>query len=292
MASAFGTGSAALLKAISSPLKGWKRQHDHPPVDLKAEPRDRLGNVVEGDFIPRLLMGHSREPDVSQDANEAIDAAAMEEFAALPLELEADELLIRVERFLHRGVSAETIFLQLLAPSARELGRLWEEDRCDFVEVTMGLWRLQEVMREVAAGAPPVLRALGQPRTALFSAIPGDQHSFGALMIDEIFARAGWQSEALIEPERRALLRLVSEKSFDLVGLTITNDCPSGALSNLISAIRTVSANPRTFVLIGGRAVNARPELVADAGADGTAIDAEAALELAAGLVDGARLSA
>ncbi|MDG5749048.1 cobalamin-dependent protein [Qipengyuania sp. XHP0207] len=293
MASAIGMGPAALLKAISNPLKGWIRQDDVQSDVPRVKPGDDLGTVIEADFIPRLLMSHARNgrhPAVETGGQINSDEAA--EFATLPLQIEVDELLLATEAFLHRGVSVESIFLDLLAPSARELGRMWEEDDCDFVEVTMGLWRLQEVMREIAARSPPVIRSLGIERSALFSPVPGDQHSFGALMVDEIFARAGWKSEALIDPHRRELLRLISEKSFDLVGLTVTNDCPSGALSKLISAIRTVSANPQIAILIGGRAVTENPHLVEEVGADGTAVDADAALTLAAQLVEGARLSA
>lgn len=293
MASAIGTGSAALLRAISSPLKGWKRQDENQADGMGDQPGEELGTVIEADFIPRLLMRYSKNGNHPHaDINGQIKREEAAEFAALPLQLEADELLAETEAYLRRGVSVESIFIELLAPSAREIGRMWEEDDCDFVDVTMGLWRLQEVMREIAARSPPVVRALGTPRTALFSPLPGDQHSFGALIVEEIFARAGWKSEALIEPKRRELLRLVSEKSFDLVGLTISNDCPSAALSNLISAIRTVSANPQVSVLIGGRAVNEKPDLVEEVGADGTAVDAEAALKLAARLVEDARLSA
>tara|TARA_B100000678_G_scaffold250917_1_gene225988 strand:- start:1048 stop:1395 length:348 start_codon:yes stop_codon:yes gene_type:complete len=104
-------------------------------------------------------------------------------------------------------------------------------------------------------------------------------------MIDEVFARAGWKSEALIEPQRRELLAVISDRPFDLVGLTITNDYSSSALESLIRAIRTVSANPALRVLIGGRMINANPEIANEVGADGTAADAFAALDVAKRLV-------
>lgn len=188
------------------------------------------------------------------------------------------------------GYGIQAIFLDLLAPAARKLGALWEEDRCDFVEVTMGLWRLQEVMREIASRAPPIERSLRGPARALFSPMPGDQHGFGALMIDEVFARAGWESEALIDPQRRELLTVISQKSFDLVGLTITSDSPSSALQSLIRAIRTVSANPAARVMIGGRMVNAHPEIAEEVGADGTAKDAFEALGVAEQMIAGTGL--
>lgn len=255
-----------------------------------------LGGLVEGEIIPRLLMAHRDDclraalclPDKAAPGC-AIDCGEAARFAVLPLRLEADELLAEVETFLERGVPVRTILVDLLAPSARRLGELWEDDACDFVDVTMGLWRLQEVMRIVALRSPPVIRAVESTPTALFAPMPGDQHSFGALMVEEIFARAGWQSEVLFEPKRQDVLAIVGQRAFDLVGLTVTNDCPSGVIADLVSAVRTVSRNPAVRLFVGGRAINANPDLASRVGADGTASDASSALALAERMIADAK---
>jgi methanogenic corrinoid protein MtbC1 len=250
-----------------------------------------LDTLIQAEIIPRLLIAHPprRAGSATSDSSAAISASEAQRFAALPLILEADELLDHVETFIARGVPVESILIDLLAPSARRLGQAWEEDACDFVDVTMGLWRLQEVMREVAIRVPAVAEALAAPRSALLSPMPGEQHSFGVLMIEEVFSRAGWRTEALLEPRRPDLLRAVAGRNFDLVGLTISCDCPSCALSELITAIRSVSKNPKIQILIGGRVVNANPGLAALTGADGTAPDARSALALAEEKVFGSR---
>jgi methanogenic corrinoid protein MtbC1 len=162
---------------------------------------------------------------------------------------------------------------------------MWERDECDFVDVTMGLWRLQEVMRDIAARAPEDHDNHAPPRSALFSPMPGDNHQFGAIMIEEVFSRGGWKSDVLIKPERRELLDRLTRERFDLVGLTLARDCPSAAVGNLIKAMRNVSANPNLFVLVGGRMINDNPSVAIEVGADGTAPDALAALELANSMV-------
>jgi methanogenic corrinoid protein MtbC1 len=149
----------------------------------------------------------------------------------------------------------------------------------------MGLWRLQEVMREIAARWPADLPELNVPRSALFSPMPGDQHNFGTLMIEEVFSRGGWQSEALVRPERRDLLDRLAQRPFDLVGLTLARDCPSAALANLIKAMRNASANPAIVVFVGGRMINENPGMVKDVGADGTGSDALSALDMAEALM-------
>jgi len=278
MASVFGIGPTALRNIIANPLGARRR--------LPGTQEDALGDIVEQQMIPRLMLAHSREPQARMAAPlDPIAPGFADDFAVNLLEWDADRALREVEALILRGYEIQALYLDLLAPAARKLGALWEEDRCDFVEVTMGLWRLQEVMREVAASTPPMARTLRAPARALFSPVPGDQHGFGAAMIDEVFARAGWDSEALIDPQRRELLTIISRKSFDLIGLTITNDSPSSAIQSLIRAIRAVSANPAIRIMIGGRMVNANPDLAKDVGADGTAADAFAALEIAERMV-------
>lgn len=280
--SMFGAGSAVLRGVISAPLEAVRRRNtgatpDHP---------DTVNSIIESEIIPRLLMAHtSSDPHSRMRRAKTITPDEASRFALLPLRLEAASLLEEVDGFIAKGASVETICLDLLAPAARKLGEMWDNDECDFLDVTMGLWRLQEVMREVAARSPAMLDGMSMPYSALFSPMPGDHHNFGTLMIEEVFARGGWRSEALVKPERRELLDRLARQPFDLIGLTLARDCPSAALSNLIKAVRNVSANPHIVVLVGGRMINENPGVAIDVGADGTGADALSALELANALV-------
>lgn len=278
----FGAGSAALRGVITAPLDRVRRRS----VTADCDQNDSVNSIIENEIIPRLLMAHSgTEQRAKSRLLRAITPEDASRFAMLPLQLEAANLLEEVDGFIAKGATVESICLDLLAPAARRLGEMWETDECDFLDVTMGLWRLQEVMREVAARSPVDHGGLATPHSALFSPMPGDHHNFGTLMIEEVFARAGWRSEALVKPERRELLDRLARQPFDLLGLTLARDCPSSALANLVKAVRNVSANPHIIVLVGGRMINENPGIAMDVGADGTGADALAALELANSLV-------
>lgn len=305
-----GAGKRALQKAIASPL----RRRNDLGKELETAfnscaSQDQVNAILEGDIIPRLLMAHvngsmkngsmkpgplklgSMKPGSMMTGNRSgeIDGKDADRFAALPLQVEAPDLLDEVDRLLHQGISVEAIYLDLLAPAAGRLGEMWTSDECDFVDVTMGLWRLQEVMREVSLRSPAGIASCQNTRRALFCPIPGDVHSFGAQMIDEVFARAGWQSEAIMHPERRELLDCLARQPIDILGLTVSRDCPAAALASLIKAARSVAINPNMCVLVGGHTINQKPDLVAEAGADGTGVDARAALECAERLVAATR---
>lgn len=262
--------------------------------DRNSHAANDLSLLIENLVIPKLIA-ESGDPDrsvskplESQATLSAISALTheisvddVEDFARLSVKADARTLMDFVDQHIGEGSTIDSIFIDLLAPSARRLGEYWEEDQGDFVDVTMGLWRLQEILRELTLRfPPPAVAGFGQ-RSALFSTMPGEQHSLGTLMIAECFYRAGWDADILIEPTQSELIGKFAKRHYDLIGLTVSRDCPSATLTNLVNAIRSVSDNPATRIMVGGRVINERPELIEKCGADATAKDAPSAVLLA-----------
>ena len=143
-----------------------------------------LYRAIEHEIIPRLMLAHpmaeeclstlpASSPQVSVD-----DVTA---FAKLVLAPDENVAHACIETMRNSGISVETIYTDLLAPVARYLGKLWEEDLCDFTEVTLGLGRLHQVLRELSpAFSQSNHRANG--RRALLLPAPGEQHTFGLVM--------------------------------------------------------------------------------------------------------------
>jgi methanogenic corrinoid protein MtbC1 len=272
-------GSARLAGRFSADAQGLAAFRVLAHVDYERS----LSTLIESEIIPRLMIAHAAEaPEDTAPAIEAEDVAAL---APLALQVEADALLAHIEGILARGVPVDTVMVDLLAPTARLLGEYWEDDRCDFIDVTMGLWRLQEVVHEIAARAPADRLLAAGGHRALFASMPGDQHNFGTVVIDELFRRDGWATDRLSEAETSTLLKRVGEDWFDMVGLTISCDCHIANLTSIIVALRNVSRNPRVCIMVGGRIFSADPQLAIQVGADGTASDAKLALKVAADLV-------
>lgn len=295
------------LSELRLKFDGWGFGRKKPPVRdidqtsnvhvLIDDARDasHLSMLIENLVIPKLIADRGETgPRLSEqgfaeivgtDRKRPITAEDVETFTALTLHSEAGTLLDFVDNCLATGSSVEAIYIELLAPSARRLGEFWENDSGDFVEVTMALWRIQQIVRELALRVPPPIRAGHGQRSALFSTMPGEQHSLGTLMIAECFQRAGWDTEVLIEPSTSELTGKVANRAYDLVGLTLSNDWPSGSLIALIKSIRAVSSNPGTCIMIGGRFVNDNPHLAEECAADGFATDAALAVVKANQLV-------
>ncbi len=284
MASVYGIVRS--IARVGSPVPMLRNMVGRKPV----EPQQGLDVLVEREIIPRLVVAHSSDELIVGRTCVGADHITAEEaayFAPLAIDQGACALLDHVEFFLDRGVSVDTIFVELLAPSARHLGVMWEEDDADFVAVTMALWRLQEVVRELSARVP-VRGAVGEtPMRALFSVMPGEQHSFGTVLVEDVFRRAGWATELVTECDTSQLLALVAGTEFDLIGLTVTGDRHCETVPSVINGLRSVSRNPHVGIMVGGRIFNEEPNLATQLGADATAHNATEALETARTLVEG-----
>lgn len=259
-------------------VRDYKPPSSHARKSVSESPL-ALAGLIESQIIPRLLVA-CRNQSIRPDdiARDRISASQAEGFAAVVLRLEAHALMGQVDGFIARGASVEAILVDLLAPAARQLGLWWEEDSCDFVDVTMGLWRLQQIVYELSARSPGKAPIFGQSRKAVFSVFPGSDHSFGTVIVEECFRREGWQTSLLTSATDQQLINMVAEQHYDVIGLTITRDDEMANAPSLIGRIRSRSRNPMLGVIVGGRIFTQSPELAMQIGADATATDAEQAV--------------
>lgn len=260
-----------------------------PVHDAADERLTRLARAIEHEIIPRLMLAHRVAescPTVPALEGQSVSERDVEEFAKLVLAADEDLPLACVETLRARGVSVEMIYLDLLAPTARYLGHLWNEDLCDFTEVTVGLGRLQQVLRELSPAFGHVDDQPDNGWRALLLPSPGEQHTFGLVMVSEFFRRAGWQvgggpwETALDAPT------MVAADWYDVVGFSLGSETHLEALATCIAAVRKVSRNPRVGIMVGGPIFIEHPEYVTWIGADGSACDGRQAPVIAEQLID------
>ncbi len=245
-----------------------------------------MARLIEGEIIPRLLLAHRAERDAVVPSAPAFAAGEPLAFAHLSLTTEVFGLLAVVETHLMLGVPIDAVYLDLLAPTARVLGDFWDNDVCDFVDVTMAMWRLQQVIHELGNRAPCPSGRTRADRRVLFTVPPGDQHSLGLVMIEDFFRRAGWRTWSAADAGLPELCAVVRRQWFELVGVTVSTLDHLEVLPAMLRSVRTASQNPSVGIMVGGRIFTEHPELAAQVGADGTAADAARALLLAERLVD------
>ena len=204
----------------------------------------------------------------------------VDEFTRLALTSGVRAMAAYVESLRQEGATLGALFLDLLTPTAHRLGELWLSDRADFADVTIGLSRLQQVLRMFADEFAQESAVAENDRRVLLTALPGDQHTFGVLMVAEFFRRANWSVDCAPASSIDGILRCVAREPFDVIGLSVANETLLDGLPSAIRSIRHRARNPRMRVLVGGVAFVGHPERVSWAGADATAADAPRALAL------------
>ncbi len=238
-----------------------------------------LLTTIESEIIPRLVLsrrGAAEPAPVRQPLGWTPGDDVIAEFAELVASQDVAAASTRIEALRSEGITVETLYLELLAPTARYLGELWDSDIADFNAVTLGCSRLQQLLHELSPAFVHEIDYHEHRRRVLLVPVPGEQHTFGVYMVAEFFRRAGWDVWSGSMPNRE-LAELVSNEAFTLVGFSVSADDRLDALASSIRSVRRASCNRGVGVLVGGPVFVGHPELVTLVGADATAVDARQA---------------
>ena len=250
----------------------------------------QLARTIEDEIIPRLMLAHRAGPEPAfrpAGAAHPITQDDVKQFAKLVLSHEEDVAFASIEALRARDVSVERIYLDLLAPTARYLGELWNEDLCNFTDVTVGLGRLQRVLRELSPALGRSVEHPSQGRRVLLLPSPGEQHTFGLVMVAEFFRRAGWDVTGGAWAAGADAAELVAGEWFDVIGFSLGAEVHLGALAESIAAVRHATCNHDLAILVGGPLFGLHPEFVGQVGANGMTIDGREAPALAERLIAG-----
>ncbi|MGU3665873.1 B12-binding domain-containing protein [Methylobacterium sp. A49B] len=246
---------------------------------------DALARVVEAEILPRLMLAHRPATGRRGHRERGPSPQEIAAFSALLLAPGPVDLDAQVEALRDGGLPLARLLLDLLAPAARHLGALWEEDACDFLAVTEALGRLQAVSRRLCTE----LESESVPangRSVLLLPCPGETHRFGLSIVASFFREAGWDVTTAVPGPGLDPLDLLGADWFDVVGLSLSCDVLLPALSETVTDVRRASRNPDIRVLVGGPYFARHGGEAGIVGADACASDACLAPAAAEALLD------
>jgi len=259
-----------------------------PPDGAGAVRMSQLARTIEREIIPRLMLAHRVVPEPllrTQETGEPVTPDDVRKFAKLVLSHGEEEAFAAIRIFRARDVPVESLYLDLLAPTARYLGELWEEDLCNFTDVTVGLGRLQRVLRELSPALGRSVEHPTQGRRVLLLPGPGEQHTFGLVMVAEFFRRAGWDVSGGGWAAAGDAAGMVHAEWFDAIGFSLGAEGHLQALADAITGVRQASCNGALAIMVGGPIFIEQPDLWGRVGADGVAYDGREAPSLAERLI-------
>jgi len=281
------TRSQPSAEAGQRPDREWANE-ERPDNPASASPQAaklrlaRLARTIEADVIPRLVQAH--RPGVVPPAPLTLVPAVavdVETFLREIVDGTDAQVAHAVSRLRQGGLSVESLYLDVLAPTARRLGEMWEDDSADFSTVTIALGRLQRLLRELSPAFGTEIEHPTHGRRALFVQPRDEQHSFGLSMVAEFFRRDGWDVIGGVGGAVASPAAVVRDEWVDAVGFSVGSDGRLPWLRDTIVAVRAASRNPALVVLVGGPPFVAHPEWAADSGADGTARNGKEAPQVA-----------
>lgn len=242
---------------------------------------DRLVRVVESEIVPRLMVARQAPPEPTPIAHPEEDGPpGAVELVRLLLAHDASIAVAHVAAISQQGKSMQEICLQLLAPAARILGDRWERDESDFMQVTLALCKLHQVLHQISAVLRPSedTENMQPARRVLLAAVPGEQHTFGVVMVGQFFRADGWDVWNEFPGTDDVLMEIVHRCWFAVVGLSVGSDVRLSCVTSAVEAIRRASCNRSVRVMLGGPVLLRRPELATVLGGDATASDGREAV--------------
>lgn len=160
---------------------------------------------------------------------------------------------------------------QLLAEAARRIGAQWVCDDLDFVTVTTAVGRLQYAFRHVTQAVAPARRRAG---SVLVTTVPGEEHVFGVMMVEEIFRTSGW-SASMATPGSAMELATVGRSRTDIVCVSWSSDALADAAASVVEMFR----GRGSLIVFGGQAALRSAAWLASSGVDYVCDNPYAALD-------------
>lgn len=251
------------------PVSSWRRRAAEPlqalalvrAADALAGSRASLAELISAVVVPRLCATAPalRLPPASPAARLAVLLTAVDAEAALTFARTMQAAA---------GVSLDAVALDLLEPAARCLGDLWQTDDCSELDVTLGLIRLQAIMRALGADAPR-LTTLCAPAVIVVPP-PGEVHLLGAAFDAELLWHAGWEPRIDFPASSDALDALLAASWVDVLDLSLSTSFRRehrlAQLRRTIASARLASLNPGLVVVVSGRAFGTAGESPAGLG--------------------------
>jgi methanogenic corrinoid protein MtbC1 len=230
-----------------------------------------LAKAIQHEIIPRLMLAHRAPEECQMPSNYSVVTVSPEEvarFANLILTSSEVQAVEMIETMCIKGAPIESIYLDLLAPAARHLGQLWEEDLCDFTDVTLGLGRLQKMLHELSGQFEKYKYPVSNGLRILLVPAPGEQHTFGLAMVAEFFQRDGWDVTSGPYELHDDPVSLVKRQKYDVVGFSLATERQLPALTDCIRAVRRASQDTGVCIMVGGPLFAGDPGLLTHVGAD------------------------
>lgn len=179
-----------------------------------------------------------------------------------------------VHAMLAARVSLPVIYSDIFEWAMNRVGDLYELGGTDVAHEHLATEMVERLMARVAQFYVPVARC---HRRAVLGCVAGNAHALGLRMLADAIRVVGWDTLFLgANVPTDSFASMVNSLASDLVIISCSMQEQVAELKRLVDrlkAARMASAGAGYRIMVGGRCLNARPEIVREISADMTARD-------------------
>jgi methanogenic corrinoid protein MtbC1 len=174
---------------------------------------------------------------------------------------------------LDAGLDLNALYVEVVQPSRREIGRLWQENELTVAEEHLATAITESAMSR-AFERVFVWRDQRTPRL-IAACADEERHQMGLRMLCDLLELEGWETIYLgASVPIESLTELVATREPDAIALSATIAPHIPRIRAAIAAIRATNVARQPVIAVGGRAFLNDPSLAKRVGADLTAADA------------------
>jgi methanogenic corrinoid protein MtbC1 len=184
-----------------------------------------------------------------------------------------------VDRALDAGTDLRALYIEMVQPAMREIGRLWQENVLSVAEEHLATAITQAAMGRIFER---VFEWRDNRTPRLIAACADEErHQMGLRMLCDLLEMEGWETVYLgASVPIESLVDLARTQKPDAIAISATIAPHVPRVRQAITAIRAAGLSPEPVIAVGGRAFLADPQLATRVGADVTAADADEAVRL------------
>jgi methanogenic corrinoid protein MtbC1 len=181
------------------------------------------------------------------------------------------------------GINVKDIYLHVFQSSLYEIGRLWQENKITVAQEHYCTAATQLIMSQLY---PYISKSDKGDKVLVATSVSRELHEIGVRMVADFFEMDGWNTFYLgANTPTESIIETIISKRADLVLISATISSHIGEVMDLIRTIHSCVDCRDPKIIVGGYPFRVDNDLWKKVGADGQAVDAETAVEMAEKLV-------
>jgi hypothetical protein len=185
------------------------------------------------------------------------------------------DLLVEVKRARISLAALSDIYIPL---ASRRMGEAWEDDQMSWVDVSVGVGRMQALLREIGAAWTADQAGDTGHGTILLMLPDKEQHTLGPMVAMGQMRRYGISVCLRIAPSLSELRSLLASRQFDGVMISVATREKLDSVASTVKFLKTIMIRP-TPIVVGGAVMSTVEDPASCTGADLSSNDIGAALE-------------